>query len=91
MIIFFTRNKFHFRVLGAAFQFPFSVDGNNLNIIQQGESFELRINNQVFTHLWQQEKTKSEFQFEEDILKKKETKKETTFGNDIRGENPWYF
>jgi len=41
-------------VLGAAFQFPFTVDGNNLNIIQQGEVFELRINNQVFTHLWQQ-------------------------------------
>lgn len=58
-----------FRVLGAAFQFPFIVDGNNLNIIQQGESFELRINNQVFSHLWQREKNKNEFQYEDDVGK----------------------
>lgn len=40
--------------MGAAFQYPFSLDNFSLNIIQQGEIFELRINNQVFTHLWQQ-------------------------------------
>lgn len=79
-----------YRVLGAAFQFPFSVDGNNLNIIQQGESFELRINNQVFTHLWQQEKTKSEFQYEEDIPKK-EDKGSDPFGLRNQDSNKWFF
>ena len=41
-------------MITSAFQYPFSLDGNSLNIIQQGEAFELRINNQVFTHLYNQ-------------------------------------
>ena len=69
-----------YRVLGAAFQFPFTLEGNNLNIIQQGETFELRINNQVFTHLWQQEKNKSEFQYEDDANKKENEESGFNFG-----------
>lgn len=40
-----------------SFQYPFTLDGNSLNVIQQGESFELRINNKVFSHLYNQAKT----------------------------------
>jgi len=39
-----------------------------LNIIQQGESFELRINNKVFSHLYTQQKTNTEFKkYEEEV------------------------
>ena len=44
------------RVLSASFQFPFSIDVNMLNIVQHGDTFELRINNQVFAHLYNQGK-----------------------------------
>jgi len=52
------------KVLSTSFQFPFSIDVNMLNIVQHGDSFELRINNQVFAHLYNQEKMKKEFQWE---------------------------
>ena len=39
-----------------------------MNIIQQGESFELRINNKVFSHLYTQQKTNTEFKkYEEEV------------------------
>ena len=40
-----------------SFQHPFTLDGYAINILQQGESFELRINNKVFSHLYNQAKT----------------------------------
>lgn len=49
-----------------SFQYPFTLDGNSLNVIQQGESFELRINNKVFSHLYNQAKTNKEFKKYED-------------------------
>lgn len=52
-----------------AFQYPFNLDGFALNIIQQGESFELRINNKVFSHLYTQQKTNTEFKKYEDEVK----------------------
>ncbi len=36
----------------SAFQFPFHIGKNALNIVQHGDKFELRINNQSFTHLY---------------------------------------
>jgi hypothetical protein len=51
-----------------SFQYPFTLDGFALNIIQQGESFELRINNKVFSHLYTQQKTNTEFKkYEEEV------------------------
>ena len=44
-----------------SFQYPFTLDGFALNLIQQGDSCELRINNKVFSHLYIQEKTEQEF------------------------------
>ncbi len=44
-----------------SFQYSFTLDGFALNIIQQGETFELRINNKVFSHLYTQHKTNTEF------------------------------
>lgn len=39
-----------------------------MNCIQQGQTFELRINNKVFTHLYNQEKTKVSFKsYEEEV------------------------
>ena len=52
-----------------SFQRPFTLDGYALNILQQGESFELRINNKVFSHLYNQTKTNSEFSKYEDEIK----------------------
>jgi uncharacterized protein YjaZ len=52
-----------------SFQYPFTLDGFALNIIQQGESFELRINNKVFSHLYTQQKTNTEFKKYEDEVK----------------------
>jgi hypothetical protein len=40
-----------------SFQYPFTLDGNALNVIQQGENFELRVNNKVFSHMYNQMKT----------------------------------
>lgn len=39
------------KVLTNSFQFPFEVDMNMCNIIQSGESFDLRINNMAFSQL----------------------------------------
>lgn len=51
-----------------SFQYPFTLDGFALNIIQQGETFELRINNKVFSHLYTQHKTNTEFKkYEEEV------------------------
>ena len=43
--------------INVSFQYPFTLDGFALNLIQQGESFELRLNNKVFSHLYTQQKT----------------------------------
>lgn len=57
-----------------AFQFPFHIGKNALNIVQHGDKFELRINNQSFTHLYDNgnfvwltklERTKRNFNYEE--------------------------
>ncbi|CDW74612.1 UNKNOWN [Stylonychia lemnae] len=48
----------------SAFQFPFTIGKNSLNIVQHGDKFELRINNQSFTHLWDNERTKRNFNYE---------------------------
>ena len=47
--------------LNTSFQYPFTLDGFALNLIQQGQSCELRINNKVFSHLYIQAKTEQEF------------------------------
>lgn len=62
-------------MFASAFQYPFTVDGVNANIIQQGDNFELRINNLVFSHLYNQERTRQEFVYEEDELKQKNERK----------------
>lgn len=36
-----------------AFLFPWNIGRNALSIVQHGDKFELRINNQSFTHLWE--------------------------------------
>ncbi len=53
----------------AAFQHPFTLDGYAVNVIQQGELFELRINNKVFSHLYNQQKTTAEFRGYESEIK----------------------
>lgn len=40
------------KVLTSSFQFPFEIDLNMCNIVQQGDNFELRINNQAFSELY---------------------------------------
>ena len=39
-----------------AFNFPFHIGKNSLSIVQHGDRFELRINNQSFEHLYNQSK-----------------------------------
>lgn len=47
------------------FSHSFSINYNIVNIIQQGDNFELRINNQVFSHLMNQERSRSEFNYDD--------------------------
>lgn len=54
--------------VGVAFQHPFTLEGFSLNVLQQGDNYEFRLNNKVFSHLYNQEKTKSSFQREEDCV-----------------------
>jgi len=37
---------------GGSFQYPFNLGNHMLNIVQHGELFELRIDNQSFSHLY---------------------------------------
>jgi len=39
-----------------AFNFPFHIGKNSLSIIQHGEKFDLRVNNQSFEHMYNQRK-----------------------------------
>lgn len=41
-----------------AFNFPFHIGKNSLSIIQHGEKFDLRVNNQSFEHMYNQRKYK---------------------------------
>lgn len=52
------------QLFGGSFQYPFNIGNHMLNIVQHGDLFELRINNQSFSHLYNQERTKRAFQFE---------------------------
>lgn len=47
-----------------AFLFPWTIGRNALSIVQHGDKFELRINNQSFTHLWDNERTKKNFSYD---------------------------
>jgi hypothetical protein len=41
------------KIITSSFQFPFEIDLNMCNIVQQGEMYELRINNQAFSQLYE--------------------------------------
>ncbi|KAM3128750.1 hypothetical protein pb186bvf_019162 [Paramecium bursaria] len=60
-------------MLTSSFQYPFTLEGFALNVIQQGDSFELRINNKVFSHLFTQQKTQNEFVYEDKVNQKQDT------------------
>lgn len=68
-------------MLTSSFQYPFTLEGFALNVIQQGDAFELRINNKVFSHLYTQcnlyhhniEKTQNEFVYEDKTTTKPDT------------------
>ncbi len=57
--VLFTDKKFK-----GAFQFPFSISKNSLNIVQHGDKYEIRINNMSFAHLWENEKTRQAFNWD---------------------------
>jgi len=58
------RSLYEAQKMTSSFQFPFQVENASSSIVQHGDQFELRINNQVFSHLYNQERMKREFQFE---------------------------
>lgn len=41
--------------------FPFSIGKNSLSVVQHGDKFELRINNQSFQHLYENKMTSQHF------------------------------
>lgn len=43
---------------GSLLSLPFSIDSHNCSIVQSGLSYEMRIDNHVFNHLWELEKNK---------------------------------
>ncbi|CDW88649.1 UNKNOWN [Stylonychia lemnae] len=55
---------FDIQRFGTSFQYPFQINNHMLNIIQHGEMFELRIDNQSFQHLFNQDKTRKAFVFD---------------------------
>ena len=57
-----------------AFQFSFNIGYNQLTINETNDVYEMRINNQVFNHLYNLEKTKKEFEFEGQPNQKQEQK-----------------
>lgn len=80
------RSIYEAQKMTSSFQFPFQVDKNQCIIVQHGDQFELRINNQVFSHLYNQERMKREFQFvDEDNVQKKSA----GFGDFEKDEKPY--
>lgn len=73
------------KVMSTSFQFPFSIGANMCNIVQHGEQFELRINNQVFAHLYDQVKMQREFVYEDPYRKKS-----NDFGSKDDDDKPSY-
>jgi hypothetical protein len=59
------RSVYEAQKMTSSFQFPFTVENASSMVVQHGDQFELRINNQVFSHLYNQERMKREFQFED--------------------------
>lgn len=47
------------------FQFPFKTGSSNCNIVQHGDKYELRINNQSFSHVWDNIRTKQAFNWDD--------------------------
>ena len=48
-----------------AFNFNFSIGKNSLSVVQHGDKFELRINNQAFSHLYENKLTNQHFKADE--------------------------
>eukprot|EP00347_Sterkiella_histriomuscorum_P019565 403341149 len=57
---------FETQKFGTSFQYPFQINNHMLNIIQHGDHFELRIDNQSFQHLYHQDKTRREFRYDDE-------------------------
>lgn len=51
-------------MFGSSFQFPFNVANHMLNIVQYGDTFDLRVDNQSFQHIYNLEKQKNEFKYD---------------------------
>jgi hypothetical protein len=49
---------------GTSFQYPFQIGSHMLNIVQHGDIFELRIDNQSFSHMYHMERTKRAFTYD---------------------------
>lgn len=58
-----------------------------MNIVQHGDRYELRINNQSFSHLWENEKTKRNFQFHENISKESNAYEAKDYAQDFDKAN----
>eukprot|EP00742_Colponemidia_sp_Colp-10_P001436 GILJ01001545.1.p1 GENE.GILJ01001545.1~~GILJ01001545.1.p1 ORF type:complete len:569 (+),score=92.58 GILJ01001545.1:39-1709(+) len=53
------------KIMDQTFQFPFRIRDHLLNIVQHGDTYELRIDNVSFSYLYNQERMKSEFTFDD--------------------------
>jgi len=58
------RLVFETQKFGTAFQYPFQIGPHMLNIVQHGDHFELRVDNQSFSHLYHMDRTKEAFIYE---------------------------
>ena len=57
--------RFKGRYSGSTFQCLFHIGEHTLVVIQQGKSYDLRVDSLSFAHLWLRQKTEREFIFEE--------------------------
>ena len=56
------------RTVGSLFQYPFEISKHRCNILQHADSFEFRIDNQAFSHLYNLRRMQMEFGSPEELV-----------------------
>lgn len=70
------------------FKYRFVLDGDTFIIVQGGENFELRVNNQAFSYLLERERNKNEFQYEPNPYDEEDEKEAPVISMNAEAEFP---
>lgn len=83
------------RTKGALFQFTYDFEGRQINLMQQGKGFDLRVDSVSFDYLHMKEKTKEEFKYEfkphdeDEDEKRSESSDSSPLPEPVKGNNPF--